>query len=89
MHAPVVGGLDVSAVRPLGLPPVAHFAALVTVGLPAVLAVCWGFHLLFEAPFLRCRDMRSLRAVPLARVRLPRRARPALPADVAPAANDA
>ena len=89
VHAPVVGVLDAYALRPLGLAPLAHFAALVGVGVPVVLAVCWGFHLLFEAPFLRHRDMRSLREVPLARVRLPRRARPALPADVAPAANDA
>jgi hypothetical protein len=55
-----------------------------------VLAVCWVFHLLFEAPFLRYRDMRSLRALPLLRVRLPRRPRTALPAaDVGPVANDA
>jgi peptidoglycan/LPS O-acetylase OafA/YrhL len=80
MHAPVVGVLDVDVVRPLGLPPVAHFAALVAIGLPAVLAVCWGFHLLFEAPFLRHRDMRSLRAVPLRLPRLGGRRRPAVPA---------
>jgi peptidoglycan/LPS O-acetylase OafA/YrhL len=91
VHAPVVGVLDVYAVRPLGLAPVAHFAALVAIGVPAVLAVSWGFHLLFEAPFLRHRDMRSLRAVAL---RLPRlaagRRRPAIPAaPAAPAANDA
>jgi peptidoglycan/LPS O-acetylase OafA/YrhL len=89
MHAPVVGVVDVDVVRPLGLPPVAHFAALVAIGLPAVLAVCWGFHLLFEAPFLRHRDLRSLRAVPLRLPRLAGRRRPALPADVAPAAPDA
>jgi len=69
VHAPVVAVLDVYAVRPLGLPSVAHFAVLVTVGVPAVLAVCWGFHLLFEAPFLRYRDLRSLRGVPLPRLR--------------------
>jgi peptidoglycan/LPS O-acetylase OafA/YrhL len=88
MHAPVVAVLDIYVVRKLGLPPVAHFAALVAVGVPAVLAVCWGFHLLFEAPFLRHRDMGSLRALA---VRIPRvvRRRPALAADVAPAANDA
>jgi peptidoglycan/LPS O-acetylase OafA/YrhL len=90
MHAPVVGVLDLYAVRPLGLPPVAHFAALAAVGVPVVLAVCWGFHLLFEAPFLRHRDMRSLHAVAVRLPRLAGRRRPALPApDAAPAANDA
>jgi peptidoglycan/LPS O-acetylase OafA/YrhL len=89
MHAPVLGVLDLYAVRRLGLPPVAHFAALLALALPAVLAVCWGFHLLFEAPFLRYRDMRALRAMPLPRLRPRRRERPALPADVAPATNDA
>jgi peptidoglycan/LPS O-acetylase OafA/YrhL len=90
MHAPVVGVLDVYVVRPLALPPVAHFAALVAIGLPAVLAVCWGFHLLFEAPFLRHRDLRSLRALPLPRLGPARRRPTALPAaDVAPATNDA
>jgi peptidoglycan/LPS O-acetylase OafA/YrhL len=90
MHAPVVGVLDVYAVRPLALAPVAHFAALVAIGVPVVLVVCYGFHLLFEAPFLRYRDMRSLRAIPLPRLRFLGRARRTLPqADVAPAANDA
>jgi peptidoglycan/LPS O-acetylase OafA/YrhL len=90
MHAPVVGVLDLYAVRPLGLPPVAHFAALAAVGVPVVLAVCWGFHLLFEAPFLRHRDMRSLHTVAVRLPRLAGRRRPALPApDAAPAANDA
>ena len=90
MHAPVVGVLDVYVARPLGLAPVAHFAALVAIGVPVVLVVCYAFHLLFEAPFLRYRDMRSLRAIPLPRLRFLGRARRTLPqADVAPAANDA
>jgi peptidoglycan/LPS O-acetylase OafA/YrhL len=90
MHAPVVGVLDRYVVSPMALPPLARFATLVAIGVPVVLGVCWGFHLLFEAPFLRRRDLRSLRAVSLVRPRLPRRVRttPAV-ADVAPAANDA
>jgi peptidoglycan/LPS O-acetylase OafA/YrhL len=74
VHAPVVGVLERYVVGPLALPPLAAFAVLLAIGVPAVLGLCYGFHLLFEAPFLRRRDVASLRALPIARLRLPRRA---------------
>jgi len=73
IHAPIVGALDLYVVGPMALPPLAAFFALLAIGVPVVLAVCYGFHLLFEAPFLRYRDTRSLRALPVAVLRLPRR----------------
>jgi len=73
IHAPIVGALDLYVVGPMALPPLAAFFALLAIGVPVVLAVCYGFHLLFEAPFLRYRDTRSLRALPVAALRLPRR----------------
>jgi peptidoglycan/LPS O-acetylase OafA/YrhL len=65
VHDPVVGLLSRYAVGPLNLPPLVTFAVFLCVGLPIVLAVCYGFHLLFEAPFLRRRDMDALRALPM------------------------
>jgi peptidoglycan/LPS O-acetylase OafA/YrhL len=91
MHAPIVGLLNKYIVAPMGLPALAQFFVLLAIGVPAVLVGCYGFHLLFEAPFLRYRDMRSLRAMPIFRLRLPSR-RPAtvLPApEVATAPQDA
>jgi len=76
IHAPIVGALDLYVVGPMALPPLAAFFALLAIGVPVVLAVCYGFHLLFEAPFLRYRDTRSLRALPVAALRLPRRGAP-------------
>ena len=35
------------------LTPLVTFALLLVVGMPAILVVCYGFHLMFEAPFLR------------------------------------
>jgi peptidoglycan/LPS O-acetylase OafA/YrhL len=91
MHAPVVGVLNKYVVSPMGLPSLAQFFVLLGIGVPAVLVTCYGFHLLFEAPFLRYRDLRSLRAIPIFRLRLPsRRPAPVRPEVAAAAApNDA
>jgi peptidoglycan/LPS O-acetylase OafA/YrhL len=88
MHAPIIALLHKYVVVPLDLPALAQFFVLLAIGVPAVLIGCYGFHLLFEAPFLRYRDMRSLRAIPIFRLRLPsRRPAPVLPApEVAAAA---
>ena len=40
------------------------FAILLLVAVPVILAVCYAFHLMFEAPFLAHRDFRALRAIP-------------------------
>jgi peptidoglycan/LPS O-acetylase OafA/YrhL len=87
IHAPVLAVLSKYAIRPLGLPPLAEFSLLLVVGLPVILAVSYGFHLLFEAPFLRHRDLRSLRTLAVLRLRLPRRT--AVVPKIAPARDEA
>jgi peptidoglycan/LPS O-acetylase OafA/YrhL len=72
MHAPIVGVLDRYVVGAMAIPPLARFLVMLALGLPAVLVGCYGFHLLFEAPFLRYRDTRSLRAIPRPRPRFRR-----------------
>lgn len=88
IHAPIVGVLDKYAVGPIDLPPLASFGLMLAVGLPVILALCYGFHLLFEAPFLRQRDLSSLRSMPILRLwRRPRRqaaGQPAAPAEETP-----
>jgi peptidoglycan/LPS O-acetylase OafA/YrhL len=81
VHAPLVGVLDKYAFGPLDLSPLATFGVMLAVGLPLILACCYGFHLLFEAPFLGRRDLSALRTLPIIRV-LPRMAyqRPRPPA---------
>lgn len=71
IHAPIVGTINKYAVQPLDLAPLATFGLLLALGLPAVLALCYGFHLLFEAPFLRRRGWSALRTMPMLRL-LPR-----------------
>jgi peptidoglycan/LPS O-acetylase OafA/YrhL len=75
IHGPILAMLATYVIRPSGLTGVPEFALFLVIGLPLVLIVAYGFHLLFEAPFLRYRDMRSLRELPIARIRLPRRTR--------------
>jgi hypothetical protein len=49
----------------MGLSPLATFGVTLVLGLPVILALCYGFHLFFEAPFLRHRDMSAFRSMPL------------------------
>ena len=64
LHGPILGVLNKYLIGPLGIPALAKFGLLLVVGLPLVLVLCYGFHLLFEAPFLRHRGMRALREIP-------------------------
>ncbi len=66
-------------IDPLGIPALAKFGLLLVVGLPLVLVLCYGFHLLFEAPFLRHRGVRALREIPGIQMILPRRGGPTVP----------
>ena len=81
IHGPIVALLGKYVIGPTGLPALAQFALFLVIGLPVVLVLCYGFHLLFEAPFLRCRDMRALRSLPVVRIlrgrRVPEAPRPA------------
>jgi peptidoglycan/LPS O-acetylase OafA/YrhL len=85
VHDPIVGVLSKYAVGPMDLPPLAAFGLMLVVGLPLVLAFCYGFHLLFEAPFLRHRSFSALRTLPIVRLIPGRRRQAAAPKAVAPA----
>jgi peptidoglycan/LPS O-acetylase OafA/YrhL len=61
VHGPIVVALSGHVIRRLDAPAAARFAALLVVGLPLVLALSYAFHLAFEAPFLRRRDLPRLR----------------------------
>jgi hypothetical protein len=52
----------------MNLSPLATFALSIAFGLPMVLALCYGFHLMFEAPFLRNRGWSALRTMPMLRL---------------------
>jgi peptidoglycan/LPS O-acetylase OafA/YrhL len=74
VHDPILGVMSRYGFAQLGLSPLATFGVTLAVGLPLILAFCYGFHLLFEAPFLRRRDLSALRTLPVLRL-LPRRQR--------------
>jgi peptidoglycan/LPS O-acetylase OafA/YrhL len=68
IHDPILGVLDKYAFGPMDLSPLATFGVTLAVGLPLILMLCYGFHLLFEAPFLRHRGWEAFRTMPLVRV---------------------
>jgi peptidoglycan/LPS O-acetylase OafA/YrhL len=85
IHDPIVGVLDKYAFGPMDVSPLATFGLSLALGVPVVLAFCYGFHLLFEAPFLRQRHLSALRTLPIVRL-WPQRgkqrgARPLAPAE--------
>jgi hypothetical protein len=55
------------------LAAVPTFGLLLLVGIPAILVVCYGFHLVFEAPFIRRRGASAVRAMPIVGRLLPQR----------------
>jgi peptidoglycan/LPS O-acetylase OafA/YrhL len=85
VHDPIVGVLHKYAFGPMDLSPLATFAVTLVIGLPVILAFCYGFHLLFEAPFLRHRSFSALRTLPIVRLIPARRRHVAAPKVVAPA----
>ena len=99
IHDPIISVLDKYAFGPMHLSPLATFGVSLALGLPVILALCYGFHLLFEAPFLRRRDLGAFRTLPLVarlRARKPATApadepadRPLLPAPRAAAGEQA
>jgi peptidoglycan/LPS O-acetylase OafA/YrhL len=68
IHDPIVGMLDKYAFGPMDLSPLATFGLTLALGLPVILALCYAFHLLFEAPFLRHRSLSALRTLPILRI---------------------
>jgi peptidoglycan/LPS O-acetylase OafA/YrhL len=83
IHQPLVSVLHKYVFGPLDVSPLATFALSVAIGGPVILALCYGFHLVFEAPFLRHRDLSALRTMPVLR-RLPQRAKPVAVAEEIP-----
>lgn len=67
IHDPLVGVLNQAVVDPLDLAPLAAFGLMIVAGLPVILACSYGFHLVFEAPFVGRRGWSALRAMPLVR----------------------
>jgi peptidoglycan/LPS O-acetylase OafA/YrhL len=65
LHGPLVGFADLEIIRPLHLAPLAAFATLLVVAVPVILVICYGFHLVFEAPFLHRRDIGALAEIPV------------------------
>jgi peptidoglycan/LPS O-acetylase OafA/YrhL len=78
LHGPVLGVVHKYVVGPMGIPAPAEFALMLAIGLPVVLVLCYGFHLVFEAPFLRHRGVSAFRHVPGAQIVLRRRRAPAV-----------
>ncbi len=64
LHGPLVGLIDVRVLAPFHLAPLVKFGLLLVIGIPVILVVCYGFHLMFEAPFLHRRDRGALLAIP-------------------------
>lgn len=65
LHGPLVGLFYQKLFWPMHLAPLVTFALLLLVAVPTILVVCYGFHLMFEAPFLQRRDITALRLMPL------------------------
>jgi peptidoglycan/LPS O-acetylase OafA/YrhL len=82
VHDPILGVLDKYAFGPMDLSPLATFGVTVALGVPAILALCYGFHLLFEAPFLRHRDLSALRTLPIVRLWRREAGRPVAPEEL-------
>jgi peptidoglycan/LPS O-acetylase OafA/YrhL len=73
LHGPLVTLLHQEVLGPMHLAAVPTFGLLLLVGLPAILVVCYGFHLVFEAPFIRHRGASAVRAMPIVGRLLPQR----------------
>jgi len=65
LHGPLVGLFYQKVFWPMHLAPLVTFALLLMVAVPTILIACYGFHLMFEAPFLHRRDISALHLMPL------------------------
>lgn len=74
VHGPLVDLLRQKVLGPMHLAPLATFGLMLAIGLPIILALSYGFHLMFEAPFLEHRDRSSLAHIPGLGRLVPRRA---------------
>jgi peptidoglycan/LPS O-acetylase OafA/YrhL len=65
LHGPLVGLFYQKVFFPMHLAPLVTFALLLVVAVPTILVICYGFHLMFEAPFLKVRSVSALRLMPI------------------------
>jgi len=68
IHAPILAVLKKYVFAPMDLSPLATFGMTLVLGLPVILGLTYGFHLVFEAPFLRNRSLSALRTLPILQV---------------------
>lgn len=90
IHGPILAVFDQRVFGPMHLAPLATFGLLLGVAVPVTLVLCYAFHLVFEAPFLRRRDLSTLRGLPILQALDPRRRVVGVgaPVPAAPAAAD-
>jgi peptidoglycan/LPS O-acetylase OafA/YrhL len=67
IHDPIIGVLDKYAFGPMDVSPLGTFGLTLALGLPVILGLSYGFHVVFEAPFLRHRSLSALRTLPILR----------------------
>jgi peptidoglycan/LPS O-acetylase OafA/YrhL len=67
LHAPILGVLEDEVLNPMHLATGVRFSLLLVVGIPIILVICYGFHLVFEAPFLALRGPAAIRTMPIIR----------------------
>jgi peptidoglycan/LPS O-acetylase OafA/YrhL len=65
LHAPMVGIVDQYVFGPLHLAPIVTLGLILGLGVPVILAACYSFHLVFEAPFMHNRGVGAFREMPL------------------------
>lgn len=65
LHGPLVGLFRQYVFGPMHLAPLVTFGLMVALAIPAILVLCYAFHLMFEAPFLRCRGIGAFREMPI------------------------
>jgi peptidoglycan/LPS O-acetylase OafA/YrhL len=80
IHAPILALLLKYVFGPMDLSQLATFGVTLAFGLPLILAFTYGFHLAFEAPFLRNRSLSALRTLPIVQVFKRKRASTPAPA---------
>jgi peptidoglycan/LPS O-acetylase OafA/YrhL len=95
LHAPLVGIAHQYVFGPMHLAPMLTLGLILVLGVPVILAICYGFHLVFESPFMNNRGVGAFREMPLVGALFaghegrPVPAAAALPGDAVPAREGA
>jgi peptidoglycan/LPS O-acetylase OafA/YrhL len=89
LHGPLIGLFHQDVFGPMHLTPLVTFGLMLALAIPTVLVLCYAFHLMFEAPFLRCRGIGAFREMPIIAQFLPSRGRLNVPTTSNPPATKA